>query len=330
MDDLNLLQGLRADAPEPDAARLAALRDRLTSATTATVSPPERRRLWRPLARRALLAGTLAAGLVVALTFAGPAHESRPTRPAPSMRPGSLLLLEQAATAVENKTSSTPRPDQWVYTMSKVVQPGDGRVTTQESWFRYDGKQRADFLDGELKVSDVPPDPDDDDLSPQKYHDRLTALPTEPDKLLAKVSRDRHWSDLPKEDPGAGEPADDRAYRVLSVYLEQQAVMPPKLEAAIFRAMARIPGVKIAVDVPDAEDRLGIGVYYEPKGQQVTTEYLVLDPATYHLLGRRTIWNRDEWITMPGKAPEPAFEAGSFWASAELRSGIVDKPGQIP
>ena len=249
------------------------------------------------------------------------------------MRPGSLLLLEQAATAAEDKRYATPRPDQWVYTKTKDVQPADGRTGIFEHWFRYDGKQRAGRnMDGEFKVTDIPPDPGDDDLPPQKYHEKLMALPTDPDKLLAKVTGDRHWIDLPREEgvPHTVEKSNDRAFRVLSLYLQQQAVMPPKLEAAIFRAMAKIPGVKIAIDVPDAENRLGIGVYYEPKEQQESTRYFVLDPTTYRLLGERTIWNRDEWITMPGKPPDLAFRAGSFWASAELSSGIVDRPGQIP
>jgi hypothetical protein len=336
-DDLGTLRELRADAPEPDAARLATLRARLVANTetgtetgTGSGTSPGGPRVGS-LARRALLAGTLAAGVAAALWLATPADETRPI-PLQSLRPGNLLLLERAATVVERRHYVTPRPDQWVYRKSKTIQPNDGAVQFNEGWRRYDGKQTAEYDrdTNRLNVRDVPPDPDDDDLSPQQYHAKLKALPTDPDKLLDHVKADRHWIELPREDPGSNEPPNDRAFRVLAGYLQEQAVMPPKLEAAIFRAMAKIPGVKIAVDVPDAENRPGIGVYYEPKGQETDTHYYILHPGTYRLLGERDVWNRDEWITMPGKAPDLAFRRGSVWASAELSYGIVDKAGQTP
>jgi hypothetical protein len=336
VDDLNLLQGLRADAPEPDPARLAALRDRLTSATTATataVTTPDRRRLWPPLARRALLAGTLAAGLAVALTFARPMDRTRPVPPAHSTRPGSIQLLEQAALVAERRPFRKPRPDQWVYTKTKDVQPVNGKTTISEEWMRFDGKEAASIgEDGELHVSDLPQlDPGDDDLTPQRYYEKLVALPTDPYKLLAHVAGDRHWLKPLMEDgvpiPRAPVPRDAQAFRVLTLYLGQGAVMPPKLEATIYRALAKIPGVKVEVGVLDADDRPGIGVYYEPKGQQTTTRYYVLDPQTYRLLGDRTVWNRDEYLF---GNPKPSARKGSAWLRADLAGGVVDRPGQIP
>ncbi|MEV0352652.1 CU044_5270 family protein [Nonomuraea sp. NPDC050680] len=339
MDDLNLLQGLRADAPEPDAARLAALRDRLTSATTATtataaaVTTLGRRRLWRPLARRALLAGTLAAGLAVALTLARPTDRTRPVPPAHSTRPGSVQLLEQAALVAERRPFRKPRPDQWVYTKTKDVQLADGETTISENWMRFDGKQAASIdEDGELHVSDLPQlDPGDDDLTPQQYYEKLAALPTDPYKLLAHVAGDKHWLKPLMEDgvpiPRAPAPRDVRTFNVLTLYLGQGAIMPPKLEATIYRALAKIPGVKVEVGVLDADDRPGIGLYHEPEGQLPITRYYVLDSQTYRLLGTRTVWNRDQYLSGISK---PSARKGSAWLRADLAGGVVDRPGQIP
>jgi hypothetical protein len=350
VDDIELLRGLRADAPEPDGRRLAALRDRLVTATStgavttadatagaslgATVGAPRHRRgSVRSLARRALLAGTVAAGLVVALTFARSADQTRPVPPVHSTRPGSILLLEEAALAAERRPFKKPRPDQWVYTKTKDVQPADGDTKISEQWMRFDGKQAASIdEDGRLHVSDLPQlDPGDDDLTPQQYYDKLVALPTDPYKLLAHAAGDPHWLKPLMEDwvpiPRTPVPRDVQAFSVLTLYLGQGAVMPPKLEATIYRALAKIPGVKVEVGVLDADNRPGIGLYYEPKGQQTTTRYFVLNPQTYRLLGQRVVWNRDEYI---GNDSEPALRKGSVWLMADLAGGVVDRPGQIP
>jgi hypothetical protein len=208
------------------------------------------------------------------------------------------------------------------------VQSADGQVSIMERWIRYDGKQTAGRdHDGRFRISDVPPDPGDDDLSPQGYREKLMKLPTDPDKLLAHVKGDRHWIDKPREEgvPRVVEPPDNRAYRVLTLYLKQQAVMPPKLEAAIYRALAKIPGVKIALGMRDTEGREGIGLYYEPEGQQETTRYHLLAPDTYRLLEDRMVHHRDQYFH-----GEVAFKAGSVWAVTILAGGVVDRPGRIP
>ncbi|MEV8636941.1 CU044_5270 family protein [Streptosporangium sp. NPDC051023] len=185
----------------------------------------------------------------------------------------------------------------------------------------------------------IKPDPDDDDLTPRQYAAKLAALPTDPDRLLAHVKGDGHWATKPEGDPGEREHPDARAFRVLSVYLDQEVPVPPRLEAAIFRALAKIPGVRTETGVRDALGRPGIGVAYEPgapgapgvgteydgKGQVIARSYLVLDPTTYHYLGRRVDYLRDE--TFRG---EVMFSKGNFYASAEVVAGVVDEAGRLP
>ncbi|MFF4985557.1 CU044_5270 family protein [Streptosporangium saharense] len=210
----------------------------------------------------------------------------------------------------------------------------------QEYWTRYDGTRQASRQNGGGMGTNIfTPNPKDDDLTPQECAAKLAALPTDPDRLLAHVKGDRHWATKPEGDPGDREHPDARAFRVLSVYLDQEVPVPPKLAAAIFRALARIPAVRTYTGVRDALGRPGIGIVYEPgapgapgvgvgydeKGEVVSRSYIVLDPTTYRYLGRRVDYLRDEIIN-----GEVAFRKGSFYASAEVASGVVDKPGQLP
>ncbi|TMR09868.1 hypothetical protein ETD86_41775 [Nonomuraea turkmeniaca] len=326
MDDLKLLGELRADAPEPDTARLHALRRRVEGARR----PAKRRRLW--LAPSLLAAATAAAGAIVLVSGV-----ERSTAPLPviveTVPMKAEVVLRQAALAAERRRADrAPRADQWMYRKVAVKQPGDDPAAVQEYWTRYDGTEQAFRLDGgpmERRV--VKLDPDDDDLTPQQYAARLARLPTDPDKLLAHVKGDRHWADKPKDDPGDAESPDARAFRVLSVYLDQEIPMPPKLEAAIFRALAKIPGVRVDMGVHDAANRAGVGISYDvdsrrdAEGRLVSRSYVVLDATTYRYLGRRVDNLQDDVL-----GGELIAAKGTYYASAELASGVVDEPGQAP
>ncbi|MFI6732646.1 CU044_5270 family protein [Nonomuraea sp. NPDC050451] len=319
MDDLKILAGMRADAPLPDADRLRRLRRRAT------------RRGRRFAIMPSLLVAAVAAVVivVVAVSALQRTSEVRPLPPVGTILLNSETVLERAAKTVEKRAAAPePRPDQWEYTKIFNVQPADGQTRTHESWLRYDGKQSAGRdPEGNFRVQDIPPDPGDDDLSPQQYRKKLLKLPTDPDKLLAHVAGDRHWIDYPKEKgvPKQVEDPASRAYRILSLYLKQEAVMPPKLEAAIFRALAKIPGVKIEQNVRDATGRTGLGLFRSTIGEEVRRRYLILDPRTYRVMADQSIWLRDEMIR-----GEVAFRKGAVYADVWLATGIVDEPGEVP
>ncbi|GLX09343.1 CU044_5270 family protein [Microbispora sp. NBRC 16548] len=322
MDDLRLLREMRAEVPEPGAEWLVSTRARLL----------RRVRTWHlpRFGRRLLLAGTLggAASVVIATRRDEPGVVAR----SPVVRLDSATVLRQAAEVAESRPRpAVPRPDQWHYTRTLDKQANDdpgSPGTTQEGWIRYDGKQAAGYgEDGRMHVSDVPPDPGDDDLSPQQYDAKLRRLPTDPDDLLAHVSGDRHWIDLPVEEGVKKnvEPPDARAFRVIFLYLERHVVMPPKLEGAMFRALMKIPRVVVEKDVADAAGRRGLGIRFDWGGDPSTLSYHILDPRTYRYLGSRMVWLRDEYVQGDSR---PAFRAGSVWATALLASGIVDRPGR--
>ncbi|MFF3442530.1 CU044_5270 family protein [Streptosporangium sp. NPDC002721] len=335
MDDLKTLSGLRADAPEPDADRLRSLRARSTGR-------PRRFRFRFRLGPSLAAVATAAAVAVVAVNGTGwtggrsAAPVSSPPVKVVPVEAG--IVLERAALMAERRErAAEPRPDQWMYRKVAVKQPADTVNDVQEYWTRYDGTRQAFRQNGEeMDMRTIEPDPADDDLTPRQYAAKLADLPADPDRLLDHVRGDRHWATKPEGDPGAGEHPDARAFRVLSLYLGQEVAMPSDLEAAIFRALARIEGVRTTAGVLDALGRPGIGLTYEAdvpgdgiqrdaNGRAVTRSYVILDPTTYRYLGSRVDYLEDKML-----GGELAFPKGSFYATAEVAAGVVDDPGQIP
>jgi hypothetical protein len=333
MDDLAMLREMRADTPQPGAERMTAMQARLVRTTRRDAERAFLDRFSRP----ALLAGAAALMAVIVLTSlvsvrsAGTSPGTADGGSTPPRYAATTTVLEEAALVAEARpTTVSPRPHQWQYTktLDKQALAGPGEETVQESWIRYDGKKAAGYTaGGKVHVSDIPPDPGDDDLPPVGYARKLRALPTDPGKLLTQVSGDRHWIDFPKQAPPGYESPDQRAFRVLSTYLRQQAVMPPKVEAAIYRALARIPGVEVEMDVDDGTGRKGLGVFKaDPKDTApLTRSYLILKPGSFRYLGSRMVWLRDD-----RSDPAHPISKGRSWVNAVLASGIVNEPGQRP
>ncbi|WP_043635609.1 CU044_5270 family protein [Nonomuraea candida] len=328
MDDLKLLGELRADAPAPDAARLDRLRRRIEVASVPR--PVTRRRFW--VAPSILAAATAAVGTIALLNGVERPAVSPPVIVETVPVRAEVVLRQAALVAERRRAGDAPRADQWMYRKVVVKQSGQDTPTLQEYWTRYDGAEQA-FREngGRMEGHAIEPDPDDDDLAPREYAAKLARLPTDPDALLAHVKGDRHWKVKAEDDPVGAESADARAFRVLSVYLDQQLPMPPKLEAAIFRAFAKIPGVRVDMGVHDAADRAGIGISYDggnqrdAEGRLVSRSYVVLDAGTYRYLGRRVDNLQDDILD-----GEILSRKGTSYASAELARGVVEEPGQVP
>ncbi|MGW5488065.1 CU044_5270 family protein [Streptosporangium sandarakinum] len=324
MDDLRSLHEWRAKVPEPGHEWIVSERRRLLKRI---------RRRRRSVGRRLLMIGALGAAASVAVATLWPQSPAQGPAATPSVvRLDSSVVLVRAADVASRRGSvQVPLPTQWHYTKTLDKQPNSETTKTREQWLRYDGRKSAGFgEDGRLIVGKEhnPLDPGDDDLSPQQYDAKLRKLPTDPRKLLAKITGDRHWIEGAREEgvPKSVEPADARAYRVIMLYLSRYGTMPPRLEVAMFRALALIPGVRIEQGVSDAAGRSGLGVWLEHAGDtRPFREYEILDPATYRYLGTRTVWLRDAF--MPG-SNEPTARKGAVWSTALLSSVIVERPGQ--
>ncbi|MFE3449794.1 CU044_5270 family protein [Nonomuraea sp. NPDC059194] len=323
MDDLRSLREWRAEVPEPGHEWIISGRRRLLTRI---------RGRGRTLGRRLLVVGALGATAALAVATLRP----QPPAPGPESTPSvvrldsSVVLARAAEVAGKRRSAQVPLPTQWHYTKTLDKQPNSDTIETHEHWMRYDGMQAASFgEDGELVVGPEgdPRDPGDDDLTPQQYDAKLRELPTDPRKLLVKVTGDRHWIVGAREEgvPKRAEPANARAFRVIMLYLSRYGTMPPRLEAAMYRALALIPGVQIEQGVTDAAGRSGLGIWLESAIDRSARDYVILDPGTYRYLGQQRVWLRDEFP--PGRS-EPAFRKGAVWSTTLLSSVIVDRPGQ--
>jgi hypothetical protein len=101
-----------------------------------------------------------------------------------------------------------------------------------------------------------------------------------------------------------------------------------ELAPALHRYATRRLGDELADDVVG---RQGLGIAYDldaqrdAEGRLVSRSYLVLDPTTFELLGRRVENLQDD--VLGGEVPAGK---GTYYATAELASGVVDRPGLTP
>ncbi|HET7444564.1 MAG TPA: hypothetical protein VFJ57_07900 [Solirubrobacterales bacterium] len=111
--------------------------------------------------------------------------------------------------------------------------------------------------------------------------------------------------------------SDQTTAQLLNILQEGSISMTPRLRAALFNALAELPGIEVN---PDATDSLGRhGYAIQARG----TEY-VIDPDTAELLAQR------EFLTKPGQS---AFLEGlpagfTIRETAYLESGIVDSTNE--
>lgn len=325
MNELSELRGLRADVPLPDADRLAAPRARLTAAFRQETRP-ERAALPR---RRMILVGAATAGALAVTAGIVATLPEDSTRS--SARKGPQVLsagasadaLELAAATVEKHDGTEPGPKQWVYEKSTVFV--QGRPQSSEEWTRWDGTGHAN-LPGIPPAGDISDfDPDElqvwygpnqeekwkeegyDDRSQRQFYRFLATLPSDPDRMMKRI-REEHAIGSVK-----GETRAQRDWREIDV-LYRSVLIPPNVQAGLFRALAKIPGTRVTTGVKDPLGRAAIGVsvtYAErtPSGWQGKQE-IFFDPESYAYLGE----TRDD----------------GEMVSARAAWGVVDKPGARP
>src|SRR5262252_1849546 len=144
----------------------------------------------------------------------------------------------------------------------------------------------------------------------------LQSLPADPRTLLNMIYA---------ATTGAGQSPDQEAFTTIGDML-REAVAPPDISAALYRAAALIPGVRVVRHVTDILGRSGIGVQFARK--------VIQSPApgvpyreTYDPNGpiwifhpRTLLWMGENDGTLHGKA----------MGEVVLRRAIVDHLGQLP
>ncbi|MFF4730265.1 CU044_5270 family protein [Streptomyces mirabilis] len=285
-----------------------------TSPSASPVTPARR----RPGRRLVLVAAPLALATIVGLGVAVDGaqdgkHDTAAAGVTADDHRKATQLLDRIALAAADRPAVTVRDDQYIYTKSQgsagelgvdfsspaelakrkgtfKVEEYKGTVR-QEQWDSVDGKR-----DG-LRKGVALADPSKKmvmDMVGTGYltFRQLQALPADPDALLKKLS---------------GDAKNVEASRVTEVVVENlgaildDATLLPDLSAALYRATAKLPGVRVVDHVKDAAGREGIGLTFDgaPKGYA-----WVFDSSSLVYLGTTK--------------------------SALLGIGVTDKTGEVP
>lgn len=348
MSDMDVLRRLRAEVPaphsddlEPERARLlvaielaaAGTRGRPVRRPAGAVGPSLIRRLVIPVAA----AVTLAAGIGAAAVVGGSSGAGPNVRPDRVRPVSAVTLLDLAAVAAERSPELRPRPDQFVYREERVVQSvsqatengAESRfqvVRTERSWLSATGSRQGAVVFGRHAVSPFPgwplprsaaalePGPTTMSVCGQVVrnertdHQYLSGLPTDP----------VHMRGFLYGRPRAGAAPDDAAFLAASSLLSS-AHVPAKQAAAVYRAIATIPGVTLVPDARDAAGRSGIAVGRADaldRNLGVRRD-LIFDTESYRFLGARLVVIDAKRSQTPVGSVIDAF--------AELKVEVVDR-----
>ena len=111
-------------------------------------------------------------------------------------------------------------------------------------------------------------------------------------------------------------------YNLFNAILRNGGVLPPRLEAAIFRAMKQIPGVTLVDDAVSVSGRPTLALGRVQDGWLY--EEVLLDRRTYAYRGERSVVLTDD------NPKEPSLKKGTVTLGIRIAAGIVDRPEQRP
>jgi hypothetical protein len=148
--------------------------------------------------------------------------------------------------------------------------------------------------------------------APQTYAG-LQTLPTDPATLLAYIGA--HYQPIFKIVPDTTASIEWDGLRQI---LAGNVIVPPKLGAAIFRAAAMLPGIRLLPDARDAAGGRGIAVAAPlgPRGEPWLLDELIFDPGTYRFIGSQVVVART--------IGKQARRGTVFNAMAVLRTAITN------
>ena len=317
------------------------------------------RRHYHAWHRRLVVAGVAAMAVAGAAILAGglSGHSGRPVpgRPAAGPAPSgsgvgpkqpaqrSLGRARTEAQLVDYATRSAavapafvPSSDEWVYTETEVASssaggggflfgPPNERVIGQE-WTRVDQLMFASYLHGHLQFSPGGPGATLGgwkSISPSY----LNSLPTNEAQLKAIILANNSDPHMPWY------VGTDKNYTIFNGIFTLMADgqsegtwIPPKLQAAMYRILASLPGVRFDATT-DLAGRHGVGFYMLPGGW--AKQEIVIDPVTYAYMG-------DEWVAI--KPHTSVATDGTRYIKkgqvlgweALLKIAVVQKAGQLP
>ena len=299
--DLRLLRELGGQLAPPDGPLPDDLRRRVLAGTT----PARAYRSWR----LTMMAGAVAMAVAVAAGLV--------SRPAPTVQPQvsevqtTHQVLRLAADRLGLISAVPARPDQFVFsesvaTFDQVNSGGWSLVDTKpvvlREWRAVDGSQ--------LGLTQSRP-VDRPSAAWRIERIKTSQLPTNSQLMYEFLYRPAS-DDIPATYAarvGPDELAFERAARAL--YLSQTS---PSVQAAVFAAINRIPGVTVRAGTTDVTGRRGVALV---RAGSLGTAELIFDPADYRYLGMNLTFT------------QPAA-TGLMTRLAVQRVAVVDHAGELP
>lgn len=175
----------------------------------------------------------------------------------PSIDPDAVELLNRIASVAAAKDAPAVRDDQYVYTVTQGTQQieDEGRDTFRRSdWQAVDGKRdglaRITVLAGPSGkgTRDMRLEADPNSTT----YRELQALPTDTDRLYERI-----WAAT----EGQGPTHEEAALEMIGSML-RSATLLPDVDAALYRAAAKVPGVTVVDNAQDAAGRTGVGLAF--------------------------------------------------------------------
>jgi hypothetical protein len=250
-----------------------------SGATPPSPTAPGRR---RPGRRLVLVAAPLALAAVVGLgaVAVDSAQNGKGSTATAGDRRQAERLLNRIALAAAGRPAVPVRDDQYIYTKSQgsarelgvdftraeelAKQQGDSRVPEYQGPVRAEEWQPVDGKRDGLRTGVAVTDPSQRMVMDMRGVGYLTfrqlqALPTDPDALLKRL-----YGDAGNVEPSRRA---ETALENIGVIIDS-ATLLPDLSAAIYRAMAELPGARVVDHAKDAAGRTGVGLTFtdSPEG----------------------------------------------------------------
>lgn len=330
IDELERVRDFRREEPPPGEAARAAARSALARAIAAEsggVHRPGPRRLPR-LRATALAAAALAAAVIVLGLFGWGGSPAGPS-------PAAAAVLHRLARLIAAQPL-TPQAGQYLYVESVSEYPAFDGAGTCET-LAVDHRQIWIGADGSGLIRDS--------SGPERFSsaaDRTACLQADPKLRLRSggTSNDwfapdclplgptNDWSSLSTDpqvllqqmrqiDGGPSTPGEDFVH--VGDFLRETDA-PPAVRAALYRAAALIPGIRLLGTVRDHDGRPGLGIAYPSQGPYPSTgstSELIFDPRTGQLLGEQgtgpaywAVYLREQVVdALPATPPVPLTPA---------------------
>jgi hypothetical protein len=307
MEEVKALQALGAQLDPPQAGPPHDVRTRVLAGTHTRgrlLHLPAN--VWRPVAAAAAAAVVVVS---VGLWTAPHADRAGPSRAAPVSPPRNqaVVVLHNAALAALRVSDQIPRADQYIFSES-VEHGAIGNPRRRQIWHSVDGTHVGLYRERPSSATSGAWAENPLNLQEPWY---IADLPTTADAMLAylyKLSAGRYGQ---KETPAEKGTVKEQMVWKHAQGLIADRYMRPESRAALFEALAKVPGAKVEPGVTDAVGRRGTAVGLDVSG---VTQQLVFDPKTYAFLGVRAKDENGKYIG----------------GTAYVGLAIVDRPGQLP